>query len=313
MTIVNAVLGPMDSTNLGFTLMHEHIVHQGPLIQNYPELFGPRILERIIDGVSKAKEGGVDTIIDATPFDTGRDVNIMAEVSRRTGVNIIACSGWWMKLPEYLSENSPDLFADLFVRDIEVGIAGTGIKAGILKSAADYGGVTHDGEIMLRSIARAQRRTGVPIMLHSFAAEQVARQQLAILQDEGVEMKKVVVGHANDTQDMEYLNWILEQGCYLGMDRFPGSYLSPHARTETMKRLIDAGWANRLLPSHDISMIDPIAFSPPAVRDIMNNRNPHGYLYLKKVIFPWLKEMGVDDTIIDSLCVNGPKRFFQGV
>ncbi len=313
MTIVNTVLGPMDSTDLGFTLMHEHIVHQGPLIQNYPELFGPRILERIIDGVSKAKEGGVDTIIDATPFDTGRDVNIMAEVSRRTGVNIIACSGWWMKLPDYLYENSPDLFADLFVRDIEVGIAGTGIKAGILKSAADYGGVTHDGEIMLRSIARAQRRTGVPIMLHSFAAEQVARQQLAILQDEGVEMKKVVVGHANDTQDMEYLNWILEQGCYLGMDRFPGSYLSPHARTETMKRLIDAGWADRLLPSHDISMIDPIAFSPPAVRDIMNNRNPHGYLYLKKVIFPWLKEMGVDDTIIDSLCVNGPKRFFQGV
>jgi len=312
MTKVNTVLGPIDTTDLGFTLMHEHIVHQGPLIQNYPELFGSDIIGRIITGVNKAREGGVRTIVDATPFDTGRDVNIMAEVSRRTGVNIVACSGWWMKLPDYLAENSPDLFADLFVRDIEVGVAGTDIKAGILKSAADYGGVTPDGEIMLRSIARAHCLTGVPIMLHSFAAEQVARQQLAILQDEGVDMKKVVVGHANDTQDMEYLTWILDQGCYLGMDRFPGSYLSPYARTETMKRLIDAGWADRLLPSHDISMIDPLAFSPPEVRDSMQNRNPYGYLYLKKVIFPWLREMGVNDTVIDRLCIDGPRRFFEG-
>ncbi len=312
MTMVNTVLGPVDTADLGFTLMHEHIVHQGPLIQNYPELFGPDIIERIVTGVNKAREGGVRTIVDATPFDTGRDVNIMAEVSRRTGVNIIACSGWWMKLPDYLSENSPDLFADLFVRDIEVGVAGTDIKAGILKSAADFGGVTPDGEIMLRSIARAHCRTGVPIMLHSYAAGQVARQQLAILQDEGADMKKIVVGHANDTQDIEYLTWILDQGCYLGMDRFPGSILSPHTRTETMKQLIDAGWADHLLPSHDISMIDPLAFSPPEVRDIMENRNPHGYLYLKKVVFPWLKEMGVEDTVINTLCIEGPRKFFEG-
>ena len=312
MTTVNTVLGPVDTADLGFTLMHEHVVHQGPLIQNYPELFGPGIMERIISGINKAREGGVNTIVDATPFDTGRDVNIMAEVSRQTSVNIVACSGWWMKLPDYLAENSPDLFADLFVRDIEVGIAGTGIKAGILKSAADFDGVTPDGEIMLRSIARAHRRTGVPIMLHSYAAGQVARQQLAILQDEDADMKKIVVGHANDTQDMEYLTWILDQGCYLGMDRFPGSILSPHARTETTKRLIDAGWADRLLLSHDISMIDPLAFSPPEVRDIMENRNPHGYLYIKKVVFPWLREMGVTDTVIDRLCVAGPRQFFEG-
>ncbi|MEJ2739857.1 MAG: hypothetical protein P8105_08545, partial [Dehalococcoidia bacterium] len=283
MTTVNTVLGPIDTADLGFTLMHEHIVHQGPLIQNYPELFGPGIMDRIITGINEAREGGVDTIVDATPFDTGRDVNIMAEVSRRTGVNIVACSGWWMKLPDYLAGNTPDLFADLFVRDIEVGVAGTGIKAGIMKYSDDYCGLTPEGEIMLRYIARSNCRTGVQIMLHSYAPQQIARQQLAILQDEGVDMKKVVVGHANDTQDMEYLTWILDQGCYLGMDRFPGSYLSPYARTETMKRLIDDGWADRLLPSHDISMIDPLAFSPPEVRDIMENRNPHGYLYLKKV------------------------------
>ena len=79
-----------------------------------------------------------------------------------------------------------------------------------------------------------------------------------------------------------------------------------------MKRLIDAGWADRLLPSHDISMIDPLAFSPPEVRDIMENINPHVYLYLHKVIFPWLREMGVDNTVVETLCVNGPRKFFEG-
>jgi phosphotriesterase-related protein len=110
--------------------------------------------------VTEAKKGGVDTIVDATPFDLGRDVSLLAEVSRRTGVNIIACSGWWMKLPEHIAGHSPDLFADLFVREIETGIAGTGIKAGILKSAADFGGVTPQGEIMLRAMSSPpDRRT----------------------------------------------------------------------------------------------------------------------------------------------------------
>ncbi len=311
MPAVNSVLGPLDTGELGFTLMHEHVIHQGPIIQNYPELFGPGFLGRIITGVKEARESGVDTIVDATTFDTGRDVSLLAEVSRRTGVNIIACTGWWMTLPSYISGHSPDIFADLFVREIEEGIAGTDIKAGILKSAADYGGVTADGEIMLRAVARAHCRTGVPIMLHSYAPEQIARQQLAILQDEDVDMKRVAVDHVNDTQDMEYITWILEQGCYLGMDRYPGTNLSAYARTETLKRLLDAGWADRLLLSQDLSLANPVTFYPPEVQESVEKGNPYGYLYIKKVVFPWLREMGVDESVLNTLCVNGPKRFFE--
>jgi phosphotriesterase-related protein len=311
MPAVNSVLGPLDTDELGFTLMHEHVIHQGPIIQNYPELFGPGFLDRIITGVKEAREGGVNTIVDATTFDTGRDVSLLAEVSRRTSVNIIACTGWWMILPSYISGHSPDIFADLFVREIEEGIAGTNIKAGILKSAADYGGVTADGEIMLRAVARAHCRTGVPIMLHSYAPEQIARQQLAILQDEGVDMKRVAVDHINDTQDMEYITWILEQGCYLGMDRYPGTNLSAHARTETLKWLLDAGWADRLLPSQDLSLANPVTFYPPEVQESVEKGNPYGYLYIKKVVFPWLREMGVDESVLNTLCINGPKRFFE--
>ena len=217
-----------------------------------------------------------------------------------------------MILPSYISGHSPDLYADLFVREIVDGIAGTGIKAGILKSAADYGGVTADGEIMLRAVARAHCRTGVPIMLHSYAPEQLARQQLAILQDEGVDMKRVAVDHVNDTQDMEYITWILEQGCYLGMDRYPGTNLSAYSRTETLKRLLDAGWTNRLLPSQDMSLANPVTFYPPEVQESVEKGNPFGYLYIKKVVFPWLREMGVDESVLSTLCVSGPRKFFEG-
>jgi phosphotriesterase-related protein len=293
--------------------MHEHVMSQGFVAQNYPELFGERFLDRIIDGITAAKKGGVDTIIDATTFDLGRDASLLAEIARRTNVNIIACTGWWMNLPQYLAGTSPDLYADLFVREIKEGIAGTGIKAGILKSAADFGGVTATGEIMLRAVARAHLQTRVSIMLHSYAPEQVAKRQLAILKEEGVDLKRVAVDHVNDTTDMEYLTWLLDQGCYLGMDRYPGLNLSARARTETLKQLIDAGWTDRLLPSHDCGLVTPLTFYPPDVKESNEKGNPYGYLYIKKVVFPQLKEMRVPKAVLNTLCVNGPRNFFEGV
>jgi phosphotriesterase-related protein len=312
MSIINSVLGPLDTKALGFTLMHEHVIGQGFVAQNYPELFGDGFMDRIIAGISESKKGGVDTIIDATTFDLGRDAAALAEISRITKVNIIACTGWWMNMPQYIAGTSADVYADLFVREIQEGIAGTGIKAGILKSAADFGGVTPEGDIMLRAVARAHRRTMVPIMLHSYAPEQVARQQLSVLKEEGVDLKRVAVDHVNDTTDLEYLTWLLDQGCYLGMDRYPGLNLSSRSRTETLKRLIDAGWADRLLPSHDLSLATPDTFFPPEVKESILKGNPYGYLYLKKVAFVQLEEMGVPKDVLDTLCVNGPRNFFEG-
>jgi phosphotriesterase-related protein len=312
MGIINSVLGPLDTNALGFTLMHEHVICQGFVAQNYPELFGDHYMDRIIAGISESKKEGVDTIIDATTFDLGRDAAVLAEISRMTKVNIIACTGWWMNMPPYISRTSPDVYADLFVREIQEGIAGTGIKAGILKSAADFGGVTPAGEIMLRAVARAHCRTMVPIMLHSYAPEHVARRQLSVLKEEGVDLKRVAVDHVNDTTDLEYLTWLLDQGCYLGMDRYPGLNLSSGSRTETMKKLIDAGWIDRLLPSQDLCLATPLTFYPPDVKESIEKSNPYGFLYLKKVVLPQLKEMGVPEAELDTLCVNGPRNFFEG-
>ena len=312
MTTINSVLGPVDTAELGFTLMHEHlIVSSAGIPQNYAELLGAGFMDRIVNGLTQAKEEGIATIVDATTLDLGRDITVMAEASRRSGVNIIACTGWWLEVPRFLGSISADQFAQLFTREIEEGIAGTGIKAGILKSASDVGGVTPAGATILRAVARAHLQTKVPIMLHSYAPGQVGRQQLAILKEEGVDLSRVKVDHSNDTTDVEYLTWLLEQGCYLGMDRYPGHNVSPLARTKTMKALIDAGYTDRLLPSHDHSLVwvtgEASAISPE------RREAGTGYLYMKSVVFPQLREMGVSEETLNRLCVDGPRNFFEGV
>ncbi|MFH1775064.1 MAG: hypothetical protein ABH839_00180 [Chloroflexota bacterium] len=315
MTTVNSVLGPLDSRELGFTLMHEHIILASPgFIRNYPELLEADPLGRAVSALKEANAGGVDTILDATTLDLGRDVELVAEASRLSGVNIIACTGSWQDIPRFFAGVSADQLAEVFIREIEEGISGTAIKAGMLKGASDMMGVTPQQEIVLLAIAQAHLKTGVPIMLHSYSPGRVGAQQLAILKEAGVKAGRVKMDHSNDTTDIEYLLWLLEQGCYLGMDRYPGRNASPLARTKTMKALIDAGYAGRLCPAHDwaaacIRTDDP---DIPGIDDL-NKLNPHGYLYIKKVVFPQLREMGVAVAIIDSLCTDGPRNFFEGI
>jgi phosphotriesterase-related protein len=150
----------------------------------------------------------------------------------------------------------------------------------------------------------------VPVVIHSYHPGQVAKQQLDILRDEGVDLKHVKVDHCNDTTDVEYLEWILGQGCYMGLDRYPGRLVSPLARTRTLKALIDAGYGDRLCPSHDclLSYVLPEGFTTTQWEGL----NPHRILYLKKVVFPWLREMGLPEEKINQLCINGPRNFFEG-
>ena len=112
MTTMNSVLGPIDTATLGFTLMHEHLIASSACIpQNYPELLDDDFMDLIVDGLTQAKEEGIDTVVDATTLDLGRDVKVMVKASRRSGVNIIATTGWWLDIPRYLTNATADQFA----------------------------------------------------------------------------------------------------------------------------------------------------------------------------------------------------------
>ena len=163
MPTVNSVLGPLDVGTLGFTLTHEHVyTASAGILQTYPELFGDfdDFTRQTVSTLAEARDGGVQTLVELSTLDLGRDVRFFADMSRRTGVNIIAATGIWRDIPRALWNRDPDQIAGLFVREIEVGIEGTGIRAGIIKVANDRGGVTAEGEVILRAAARAAMRTG---------------------------------------------------------------------------------------------------------------------------------------------------------
>ncbi|RZV50419.1 MAG: phosphotriesterase [Pseudomonadales bacterium] len=316
MKTINTVLGPISPNDMGFTLMHEHLqVGSSGLYSSHPDLFGEDREEKAIECLKKAKAEGVDTIIDATTFDLGRNAQLLALASRESGVNIVNVTGWWLDVPRYLHGVSANQMAREFISDIEEGFRGTDVRAGILKCAADSDGVTPDLEVMARAVSRAHLHTGLPIMVHSFPTGHVARRQIEIFREEGVDLSKVKIDHSNDTTDLEYLTWILDQGCHLGLDRYPGKLVSPKMRTITLKNLIDAGYEDQLFPSHDCVCLFPLKENPDGTlpkEHELTHHNPDQYLYMKRHVIPSLLEMGVSDRTIEKLFIDNPRKFFGG-
>ena len=316
MTTINSVLGPLDTSELGFTLSHEHVLVSSAGIQHvYPEFIDREAtIERAVAQLTEAYGEGLRTIVDVTTIDLGRDIRMLEEVSRETGVQIICATGTWRDIPRVFWTATPDMIAPLYIREIQQGIEGTGIKAGIIKVANDVGGVTAEGEIILRAAARAQKATGVPISTHTWAPERVGEQQVKIFEEEGVDLGRVYIGHSNDTTDIDYLIGLLERGVWIGLDRFPGGRTAGtpdwEGRTDTAKKLIDAGFGNRIMLGHDWSVTLTIASKE--AQDDRRRYNPDGYLFVTRNVLPRLREMGVTEDTITRIMVDNPRRFFDG-
>lgn len=316
MPAVMTVNGPIDTSQLGFTLMHEHVlISASGLYARYPALLGPDPETRAINSLKAAKAAGIDSMVDATTFDLGREPELLARVSAASGVNLVNVTGWWLDVPRFMWGVGVNQMAREFIRDIEEGFRGTAVRAGILKCAADFEGVTGPLETMARAVARAHAQTGLPIMVHSYPTGQLARRQIQIFREEGVDLTRVKIDHSNDTTDLEYLQWILDQGCYLGLDRYPGRLVSPGQRTNTLKALIDLGHGDRLCPSHDCICLHIHNERPDGTLPEQHDfqlRNPDGWHYMHRHVMPQLESMGVSEAQIRSLFVDNPRRFFGG-
>lgn len=311
MAYVQTATGPVDAGQLGFALAHEHLlVGSAGVFEGFPFLFdreGTRA--QVVRELREARAGGVDTIIDLTTLDLGRDVELAADASRESGVHVVVATGLWLDVPRFFWDRGPDLLAHVFIREIEEGIAETGIRAGVIKVANDTEGVTVQGELVLRAAARACIATNAPISTHQWAPEQVGMRQVEIFEDEGVDMSRVCIGHSADTTDVEYLVRLLERGVFLSMDRYPGREGRPswRQRNETVKALTDRGYRDRLMLGHDYAPAPVLAGQEPPAR-----HEPTGYLFLTTTGIPGLREMGVSEDAIRAMTVDVPRRFLSG-
>lgn len=312
MPTVETVLGPIDASRLGVTLSHEHVlVGMGEDNKHYPWLYDWDLSRaNAIRELSEAKAGGIDTVIDLTTPDLGRDVNFVRDVARASGINVVMATGIWRDVPRSFWARDLDEIASIFVREITVGIEDTGVKAGAIKVANDMGGVTPEGERILRGAARALRQTGCPISTHHWAQEQVGSRQVEIFLEERAPMERICIGHSADTDDIPYLESLLRTGVYLSMDRYPGAAgrLPWETRNATVKALIDRGWVGRLMLGHDYAPA-PIRAGTPAPA----SSGPTRYLFVSTVALPALKAAGVSEQDIHTMMVDVPRRFLTGV
>jgi phosphotriesterase-related protein len=317
---IQTVSGAIETKNLGVTLMHEHVfVLDLEILHNYPEEWGDED-KRIADAVARMNElkaTGVDTIVDLTVIGLGRSIARIQRVAKETQLNIVVATGIYTynELPHYFHFRGPgtpmggaEPLEEMFIRDITKGIADTGVKAGMLKCATDQLGVTKDIERILRATAHAHRQTGIPISTHTAARKRVGLDQQRIFAEEGVDLSRVVIGHCGDTNEIDYLEELVRNGSYIGMDRFGiDSILSFEDRVSTVATMCERGHAGKMVLSHDASCF--LHWMPEKMIPLALPR--WNYLHIHKDVIPALKQKGVTDQQIRTMMVDNPRRIFE--
>ncbi len=300
--------------------MHEHIfVLSSEINQNYPATWGDEE-KRIADAIARLNElkaSGVDSVVDLTVVGLGRYIPRIKRIAAATDINIIVATGVYTynDLPFHFNYRGPntilggeDPMIEMFVKDIQEGIADTGVKAAILKCATDEPGVTPGVERVLHAVAKAHRITGVPISTHTHAHTRRGLEQQTIFAAEGVDLSRVVIGHSGDTTDIDYLEELIASGSYLGMDRFGIDTMLPFEdRVNTVVKMCERGHADKMVLSHD-AMCYSDWFPEGVLEHVVPNWN---YLHIQKDVLPALKQRGVTDEMIETMLVTNPRQIFE--
>jgi phosphotriesterase-related protein len=325
MAQVHTVTGPIDSGELGTTLIHEHLRNVDEAVRNQwpsagaakeepPHVVAPgEDYEIAVREAKAALDLGVKTIGEPTAMFLGRDVDFMRRVSEETGLQVIPCTGIYTydHLPQFFMNRDPDQIAEFFIADIEQGIQGTDIKAAFIKCAADEPGVNENIEKVHRAAARASVRTGAPIMAHSRPASNTGPRQIEIFEEEGVELSSVQIAHTGDTDDLDYIEGLLEKGVWIGLDRYGLDIFLPYEkRQETAKALLERGYADRIFLSAD-SVASTDWFPPNVIEQLIAAGAAHDWTIriVPEKVLPELREWGLSEEQERTMMVENPVRW----
>lgn len=314
---------PFTLSPVGATLMHEHIFGLSPeILWNWPDIpegWEPeRRAQEAAAKLNSVKAAGIDTVVDLTVVGLGRYIPAVQRVAELTDVNIVVSTGLYTydALPPYFGNRGPgslfggpDRLAEFFVRDITDGIGRTGVRAGMLKCATGRPGITPGVERVMRAVAEAHLETGVPITTHSESATRNGLDQQKLLASCGVDLRRVVIGHAGDSTDLGYLCELASAGSFLGMDRFGIEFTSFEDRVATVAELCSRGLAGHLVLSHDSYCFND-RFDP----EVVAARHPNYHLlHISRDVLPALRARGVTDEQIHQMLIDNPRRIFLEV
>jgi len=270
------------------------------------------IVSKAVESLLQAKKFGLKTIVDATPINMGRDIDIICEVAEKSGVQIIASTGLYSVDEPFLFGWDLDRIVEQLIPEVTEGIQGTNIKAGIIKCATDAPEISETNKKLLQSAALLHKRTGLPITTHSSSVNKNGLSQQKILLDEGVEPRKLIIGHCGETTDLKYLESLLKKDCLIGLDRFGLDMMCPMKnRADTLINLCLKGYEKQIVLSHDYNSY--IDWWPPDILPgfIQINAPKWSYHHIMEDVIPYLKNKGISNKQISTIMIDNPRRIFS--
>jgi phosphotriesterase-related protein len=304
---IMTVQGPVDPSTLGFILPHEHTQCALWHIQDrwdYWELTKDEPV--ILAELAAYREAGGTALADLTLPGIGRDPLWLRRISERSGISIVMGGGWYRTAyypPETLiDKRSVDSLAEELVHDATVGVGETGIRIGILgEIGTDKPWVTPAEERVFRAVARCARRSGLAISTHAILSD-VGAAQLTILEEEGVDPGRVVIGHADSYPILDHYLSLIARGAsiefdFLGMSFSPQEQYGEGRIIDLLLELLHRGHGDRVLLSHDVCH-----------NSQLRHYEGNGYTYLASTFLPRLRERGVGEVEIDQITRVNPRR-----
>lgn len=301
--VVQTVRGPVAASEVGRTLMHEHVFCDFYRITGNPnhllndEQLAADELEALVRASGTA-------LVECTTPDIGRNPAWLRRAAERTGLHIIMGTGWYRQpfYPPDIDRTTTDTLARRMIDDLTEGADGTGIRAGIIgEIGANLDHLTAQEERVHRAAARSQKATGAALTTHA-SMYPVGLAQLDILRDEGVDPSRVIIGHCDTFLDADYHVSILQQGAYVQFDTIGRVHMNPdERRADALVTLVRAGWVERLLLSAD-----------RCYRSDLHAFGGAGYDVVFTRFFEMLRARGLSNAELDVMTVANPRRVLAG-
>lgn len=299
MPFIRTVCGDIAPEQLGRTTLHEHLIGK-PLLEGEDTDFLLDSEAAAIKELRYFTAAGGRSVVEMSPVDYGRDVQALRRISEASDVHIVTVAG-------YIKGKSADPFvrdltvtqiADSLIREVNEGIAGTDIRAGVLKAGTSLNKITPNEEKIIEAVAIAQRETGAAVSTHTEAGT-MALEQVELFTELGVPVERLLIGHLDRNLNWEYHFALANTGVTFGYDQFGKEKYAPDfQRIDFVVRMVRAGFRDQLALSMDVarrSYVTSYGGGP-------------GFTYLWWRIVPWLKESGLTDEDIDAIFVRTPAR-----
>ncbi|WP_029030708.1 phosphotriesterase family protein [Salinarimonas rosea] len=338
---VMTVAGPVDAAALGTTLIHEHILNDCRCWWNPPstperehlatgpvriEILGELRQDPFVNAHNVALddealavaelgavvEAGGRTVVDPTCRGIGRDPQALARTARATGLNIVMGAGYYLESshPPEVAGMSIDDIADAIVREATVGVDDTGVRIGVIGEIGVSSDFTAAEEKCLRGAARAQVRTGLPLMVHLPGWFRLGSRVLDIVEEEGAEVRHTVLCHMNPSHaDVAYQSALAARGAFLGYDMIGMDFFyadqqvqcpSDDEAARAIVGLIERGHVDRILLSQDVFL-----------KMMLTRYGGNGYAFVLRHFLPRLRRHGLDDAALDVLVRKNPRSVFD--